>query len=439
MATQSLFPLDQRRELIAKSVEQDGSLIRKTFRLYSVEGDHVDIEMIEKLPSFVPRPVAEDKNYRVIAQEQDEEGYLYKIVMAEENGVPKEYFVKEKLPGSKRKVEAKKEESNKKTKIETAQEMTDKNIHAMLMSTLQKKRYQPSDEFLLLLSKTNVEEIPMGRQSMITVTRDEPLSSAFKKLIVNDILSAPVLKQGNEYYGFLDILDIVSWLVNSMGENILNREDLELDTIHLFHSTLVKDVMKYPVSKKNVFFPFEKGSSVLSATEKFCHGIHRVAAVDLENKILNVVTQSGVLNFINKHIKTLGEQRNMKVSEMTLSNQYVLSVTIHEKAIDAFRLIHTANVGGIAILDDAGKLAGNISARDIKRIASTGRFISRLFKPVGEFIENDPIYVKNDDTIEKVIQTICDHRLHRVYVVNDLLELEGVISLTDILADLLQK
>jgi len=90
-------------------------------------------------------------------------------------------------------------------------------------------------------------------------------------------------------------------------------------------------------------------------------------------------------------------------------------------------------------VDDNGILIGVLSGRDIKRISSTAAWISRLFKPVSEFIHNKPVVVRPDDTLAHAIEKCVDNEVHRLFVVNDDHEPIGVLSLTDILRELLTK
>lgn len=58
---------------------------------------------------------------------------------------------------------------------------------------------------------------------------------------------------------------------------------------------------------------------------------------------------------------------------------------------------------------------------------------------VSEFIHKKPIYVRPDDLLSDVIRKCTEHNIHRVFVVNEDFEPIGVVSLTDILRELLQK
>jgi len=59
---------------------------------------------------------------------------------------------------------------------------------------------------------------------------------------------------------------------------------------------------------------------------------------------------------------------------------------------------------------------------------------------VSEFVgASKPITVRPDDTLAHALIKCVDHNIHRVFVINDDREPIGVVSLTDILRELLNK
>ncbi|KAL6050184.1 hypothetical protein QOT17_006377 [Balamuthia mandrillaris] len=103
----SVYPLDKNRELLKQYTDEEG-VIHKIFRLYSPQGEHIDIDVEEKLPpSMRPepekRPFLEGEYRRVISEEQLEGGYLYKTVLVDRTDGWHEYRITEKIPSKKEK------------------------------------------------------------------------------------------------------------------------------------------------------------------------------------------------------------------------------------------------------------------------------------------------------------------------------------------------
>jgi len=435
-----VYPLDKNRTLLSEKTDTDGT-VYKTFRLFAKNGDSVDVEYVIRHAKPEIKSVL-CPNWKIVAQEQGPDGYIEKLMMCEENGEVREYWVEEKIPENTKKRAGQNEESpSKKLKVgDVSSKNTMDMLQQVVEKSIQRKIYAPSDEFLLMLAKAKVEELDStASKPIITVEHKEALSSAFKKLIDNNILSLPVLLPNGQYHGFLDVLDVVNWVVKAIGEDVLDKEDLDFQTIRSFQEATVAQVMKYPVSKKNPFHPFKVGSTLLSAVEELARGTHRIPVLNDDGKLVNILTQSSVLRFLEKNRNLLGEKRTMKLEDINLSNQYVLSVHEQEAAIDAFRLIKTAHISAVAVVNDDGELVGNCSARDLKKIQSDSRFLSRLFKPLSEYLhQTEIVCAKKHETLETVIARIVRHHRHRIYIVDENLQPDGLLSLGDILTELLK-
>jgi len=295
----------------------------------------------------------------------------------------------------------------------------------------------PDDEFLLLLAKTKVDDIH-PRRDIVTVDTSESLADAFTRMNSNSLQSLPVLINGTKWHGYIDILDIVTWMIDKLGENyIVTRED-ERKIIAEFRSTRVDTVMLSPYGKRNPFHPIDSGSSLLTAVEVLAKGVHRVPIIEGE-KLVNIVTQSSVINWIKQNEEKFSK-KDLLVAEMDNAFKYVMSVFDIERAIDAFRLMRLARTPGLAIVNENEEIVGNISARDLKKISGDAKFFHRIFSNVLVFEDRRRlpiITVKVENTLMDVINLLEKHHIHRVYIVDDINRPIGVISLTDILAAIL--
>jgi len=292
-------------------------------------------------------------------------------------------------------------------------------------------------DFVYLLSNMKAIDLTKPEKELITSPRTESLPILFKKLLDNHISSVPVLAQSEKYYGMVDILDIIKFVVDKFGKETLVK-NTNLDALHDFQEATVNDIMQYPYSKKVNVHSIERNTSLFTALELLSKpGVHRIPILGNENDVVGVITQSGVVAWLAKNLDKLGPLKEMKVSQMQAAHQYVLSVMADDWALDAFQLIKVGGVSGVAVIDEEGQLIGNLSAKDIKRISSSGRMYERLFGPVREFIENDPIFVTLDDTLERVITEIHENGIHRIYVVDENLAPLGVISLRDVISEIL--
>jgi CBS domain-containing protein len=312
-----------------------------------------------------------------------------------------------------------------------------------------------TDDFALILSKTRVERLlPKGRKIYVA-ERTETLPQAFQKLVDRNVLSLPVLNHEGKYHGFVDMLDIVKHVMSLFGD-VEQTTMADLEKLFLseerFTKTQVHDVIPYPLQKMNPFHPILRGFSLYTAWETLAlTGVHRVPVIDEEATVVDVVTQSMLIDFLWQNLEFVGEAANVPVSELG-SNNIPLVVKGETKAIMAFQQMVQKNVSGVAVIDDNGKLVDNISLRDLKAIRPDAKVFWRLWNTVTDFklkvreefpghhIPGQPLAVTETDTLWTVVEMMATKHVHRVFVVDsrETMRPVRVLSQTDILRELLR-
>jgi len=316
--------------------------------------------------------------------------------------------------------------------------------------------FKTSPEFLQKLIVTRAETLipPDGR--IFVAQRTDKIVDVWKGLITHNFLSVPVLqKSKNKYYGFIDLVDIVQYVVETFGNEKLNKDAdfwQQFEKEELLNTKTVNDIMVYPVSRRNPFHPVSKGYSLFSVVEILAHekGLHRVPVIDENRRLVNLITQSQLTRFLHDHIKELGTVKDKPLSEISHGHNQVISVHEDETAIRAFNIMLTNNVTGIAVVDSSGKVVDNISLRDLKAIQHDGRMFWRLYQTCKnflmkirkEFAKEDArpsrvVVLTPKDTLESVINLCNNHNIHRVYVVDENKKPISVISLRDILNEII--
>jgi CBS domain-containing protein len=316
-------------------------------------------------------------------------------------------------------------------------------------------RHRTSAEFLAALIYTRAEQLRVPNNRVFIAERTDKVIDVFKGLVNHNFLSVPVLqKTKHKWFGFLDLADIVLYVVNTFGESKLSIDqdfwkmvDLEED----FKQKTVNDLMRYPLTRRNPFHPVKGGYSLLYAIEALAKedSLHRVPVIDDERQLMNLITQSQVVRFLQQNMHLLGDKRLTPVKEIQGVMHEVFSVNIHQRAIDAFHEMVDKGVTGVAIVDNSGKLRGNLSLRDLKAMSTDGRFFWRLYQTVENYIfklkqeikeGQRPKRVqscKESHTLEQVVNLLADHSIHRVFVVDDAKKPIGVITLKDVLLEIL--
>jgi len=310
------------------------------------------------------------------------------------------------------------------------------------------------EAFLLFIINKRVETVFTRECRIFFATREDLVTDVFKGLIAHNFLSCPVLqKTKGKWFAFIDMADIVRFIVQNFGEADLKSTNdvLELmSNTEFFRTQKVNKMIKYPQAIRSPYHPVPTGYSLFSAFECMARekGLHRIPIVDENRKLVSVLTQSQLVHFAWQNIDMLGGKRLMTVKDMAyhLQNE-VITVKMEDTAMHAFTVMVDKHVSGVAVVGEGGKLVDQLSLRDLKASAPDGRFFWHLYRPVSEYLEHCKtkgqaferpaavVYCTHDHTLEQVMQMIVQNRIHRVFVVDSEINKKpvSVITLRDIL------
>lgn len=97
---------------------------------------------------------------------------------------------------------------------------------------------------------------------------------------------------------------------------------------------------------------------------------------------------------------------------------------------DASKMLAKLNVGSMPICGDDNRLKGMVTDRDIVvKVLAEGRDVTTT--KAGELGQGKPVTIGADDSIQLAIQTMADHKVRRLPVI-DGHELVGIVSQADI-------
>jgi len=303
-----------------------------------------------------------------------------------------------------------------------------------------------------LLQTTLIRQIlPAKRDQILELDSNTTVSQAIKVLAGNNILSMPVWdKNDGVYLGFLDYLDILNFAINMYTEGIQVNETQYgaycTDINILQHRGVrfgikpVKEIIN--ASKKDEFIPVYAHGTIYQLIEGvFYKGIHRVPVLDENNKIVSIVTQSEVLNFLAKHMDiVVSDLGNISVDQLHLGTKNVIAMSTNAQAIHAFYLMYTHKVSAVAIVSPSGSLVANLSASDIRGLEQ--QHFESLLLPVTQYIINQrgkpkaPITCTINTDFQTVLMKMILFRIHRIWIVDEDDRPIGVISQTDVMKKL---
>jgi CBS domain-containing protein len=312
---------------------------------------------------------------------------------------------------------------------------------------------QQRNDFLQFLIGTRVEDnVPRDTTGRVRLFKkgavaclsiNEKLPRAFRKLAVENFLSAPVVDGRQRYAGMIDLFDMVQFTTDLFA-NESQEEWFEFwEKRQEFQQATVGQVMQSRwFSQTDPFHAVHQGFSLFHVFETMAKlGVHRVPILDDTEDIVGICTQSMAISIIRQQKHRMGNLIHCKLSEMLplLAKGDVVTVHENEQALKAFRKMVQHNVSGLALVDNDGILTGTISIRDLRGVGMSGERFSRLLMPVKGYKElvlkefpkmapethfkpdevpKLPLTVTTEDTLDDVIQKMNDGNIHRVFLVS---------------------
>jgi CBS-domain-containing membrane protein len=310
-----------------------------------------------------------------------------------------------------------------------------------------------------LFGEKSVSVLLTGKK-LIFFTPSQTIESALKILTENNIQGAPIeafhdekkvaigKRKKSKWLGIISILDLVKEVLKEFDANMLDNEKQQQQ---LLNKTLGKLWEEKNLSTKSPFFSVYRSETIEELLMLFGRGIHRVAVTDEADNILHIVTQSTVVGYIAEHNQHLGKLVDLTMQELGFLKK-VFTVNRKQTTIEALKVITDNKISAVAIVDDEGKLVGNLSASDLKGLIKlsngkfSGDFFTPLRLPVGDFLSKiREMHGKSKTFIltctpttklKEVVQLLAKEHVHRIFIVDTHNKPCGIVSLTDICAEL---
>jgi len=303
-----------------------------------------------------------------------------------------------------------------------------------------------------MFSKKLRDVIPT--QQLISLKFDQNINNVLELLGKYNICSAPILLSDGSVQGFVDVLDILAYLVKTstkpltdliQGESFnIKTDDLKMIKKRAKDFNLQSLSQVIDISRRNPYHTLYEDQLVSDVVPIFQQGVHRVALLDrTSNKIVGVVSQTDIIH-------QLAQESNVsilkkRVSETKVLTGKLLSVTEDTTALDSFIQMYQSGVSSLALLDTLGTIVGTVSASDVKWIAKTDDFRSLLWS-IFDFVkdirkqqgksEHFVACTSDSASVFDVINLMFQEKVHRVFIVDEKRKPKGVISLTDIIREI---
>jgi len=189
--------------------------------------------------------------------------------------------------------------------------------------------------------------------------------------------------------------------------------------------------------------------------------LRRVLVVNSNGHLSNFVTEFRIVNLLGT-VMDLIPSIDKSLEDLHIGTSPVITVRTNITAFAAFKTMREHNVSGVGVVDRFGSLTGVISISDLKLIGGDMKFWNLLGLQVKDYMkqirafpeknirshllswrdkaEEDPgitISVLRNETLRDVIKFVNYYHIHRVFVVDEKNRPVQVITLHDILIEVL--
>ncbi|MCK5005087.1 MAG: IMP dehydrogenase [Candidatus Aminicenantes bacterium] len=141
------------------------------------------------------------------------------------------------------------------------------------------------------------------------------------------------------------------------------------------------------------------------------------------------MAQLGGISIIHKNMSIAEQASLVKKVKRSESGMIVDPITLkpHNKIYEALQLVKEKGISGLPIIDDAGKLMGILTNRDM-------RFTTKLDQDISDFMTSENLITVSDDIkMEEAKKLLHQNKIEKLPVIANDNTLIGLITLKDIL------
>jgi len=291
------------------------------------------------------------------------------------------------------------------------------------------------------------------RGRLVVLSGDFTVAEALRRMSRYNISSVPVTKSESDstILGFVDMLDMLAYLCSLIGYQEGQKIDKESSQLKeqtdRFKNTRIAELVD--MSGRNPFSTVHGEESLCDAVEIHLKGCRRIAITDDSGEITGVVSQWTIVNYlatVQTDEKNYIPSLKAKVAEYGLT-EAVKTVHISQNTLESFVKMYNERVSALGVVDDDGRLVGNLSASDLKGFQLYLNDFGDLLQPVGDFLnlvrqrqarpDNFVVAVARETKVIDVVKKLNQEIVHRAYVVDKDFKPVGIFSLTDLMQKLI--
>ncbi|MCL4129867.1 UNVERIFIED_CONTAM: hypothetical protein GTU68_021534, partial [Idotea baltica] len=288
---------------------------------------------------------------------------------------------------------------------------------------------------------TTYDLIPTSAKLVVFDTRLQ-VKKAFYALVYNGVRAAPLWdSQRQMFVGMLTITDFIRILQSFYNSPNRKMEELEEHRLEMWRTLLHDDVKK--------LISITPNECLYKAIRSLIHHkIHRLPVIDPNTgNVLYIITHKRILKFLFLYINELPKP------SILLKTLRELNIGTYDKIetargdtliIEALNKFVERRISALPIVDEEGKLIDIYAKFDVINLAAEGTYhnlditLQQANEYRNEWFEG-VLKCNLDETMEMIMERIVRAEVHRLVVVDKSNKVIGIISLSDILNELVLK
>ncbi|KAF5893617.1 5'-AMP-activated protein kinase subunit gamma-1-like isoform X1, partial [Clarias magur] len=263
------------------------------------------------------------------------------------------------------------------------------------------------------------------------------VKKAFFALVANGVRAAPLWDSKRQsFVGMLTVTDFIRILHRYYKSPLVQIYELEEHKIETWRELYLQETFKPLVN-------ISPGASIFDAVYSLIrHKIHRLPVIDpVSGNVLYILTHKRILKFLQLFVCEMPKPAFMKqtLSELGIGTYHNIAfIRPDTPIIKALSVFVDRRVSALPVVDNTGKVVDIYSKFDVINLAAEKTY-NNLDMSVTEALKHRSQYFEGvmkcgqHETLETIVDRIVKAEVHRLVVVDESSNIEGIISLSDIL------
>ncbi|TPX37699.1 hypothetical protein SmJEL517_g00730 [Synchytrium microbalum] len=334
----------------------------------------------------------------------------------------------------------------------------------------------PSTPAELLLTCTVGELLASENIKPVYLSATATVEEGCDCLTERNVSSVPLYDSASDsFIGLLDFRDLATYVLKIFHKTPTeNRFSVDAEMgLHDVVKMAQIDKQAVPVhmianlSKRDSLVSIDSSALLLDACKLLVQEkVHRLVVFSNTvtkgpEKFVGVVSESSINKFVAHAFGKLGGAKKIPgavwdkgekpLAELGLVKGNVVSIQKEDSVLDALGIMHDKGISSVAIIEGDDHLIGTISMTDIREILKSRRDWKHLYDRVFNFFQSTiskaglergqdrvpSVVVRTQTSLLMTMERMAGTHVHRLWIVENGDRLCGILSLSDIMPQLL--